>query len=161
MKKKRSCNLCGETINEKPVVLLIGLADREKVRHQLSEPGAAALVLCVENTGEAKDYLLNRDGDAFFLLDSVVGDAVCLDFLAWLLERRPTYGAIIGEHISNLLAINGLNSGIVVDVLLRPVSQERWRRLLERRAGHSGEDEVLLLHRLKGNKPSWYGSIAP
>lgn len=159
MEKACTCPLCGETMNGKQgvclncrarltragvslkkryprhtdcVILLIGLEDQEAVRRQLSELGVAAFILCARNTQEAKGYLQNLGGELFFLLDAAMGEPTCLDFLEWLLEHRPTYGAIIGDSISNTLAIDALNSFLVVDALPRPVSVERWRRLLER-----------------------------
>lgn len=138
-----------------PVFLLIGLTDREEVRRQLSELGAS-FILCCQSTAEAEGYLREQDGDVFFLLDTAMGEAACLDLLAWLLENRPAYGAIVGDSISDPLAINALNSGLIVDALLRPVSTERWRKMLERRAEHSGGEARSTLRQLKGNVPCWY-----
>ena len=182
MKKKNVCALCGGAVtgmqeiclncrarlirggvsldvqltrHTPPVILLIGLPDQEEARRQLSELGAS-FILCCQSTAEAEGYLREQDGDVFFLLDTAAGETACLDFLAWLLENRPAYGAIVGDSISNPLAINALNSGLIVDALPRPVSSERWRKMLDRRTECSGAEDLFFLHQRKGSKPDWY-----
>lgn len=106
--------------------------------------------------GGSEGYLQEQASEVFFLLYAAIGEAAYLDFLAWLLENRPAYGAIVGDSISDPLSINALNSALVVDALLRPVSAARWRKMLARRVEHSGGEARSPLRQLKGNVPCWY-----
>lgn len=135
--------------------LLIGLEDHQRIRELLEELVPLSTIRICQNTKKARDILEHHEVD-FFFLDAGLGYEVCMDFFQWLLEHRPTYGAIIGDRLEPILYVNAINSVIVLNALVRPVSLTQWTETLHRYYDlcqkHHGED----LKRLKSKKMHWY-----
>lgn len=136
--------------------LLIGLEDHERIKELLEELVQPSIIRTCQSTEEARDILEHHGAD-FFFLDAGLGNEVCMEFLQWLLEYQPTYGAIIGNKLDPMLCVNALNSGIVLNTLVRPVYLTQWTETLyryyDRYQKYHGED----LERQKSKKIHCYG----
>lgn len=112
-------------------ILLIGLPDQGLVRKLLLALKLGSRVRCCRNTKDALPLLLSGKA-GFFILEAGLGHNVCLKFFSRLLQNRPTYGALIGDSIEALLGVNALNSGLILDAMVRPVRAAALTRALER-----------------------------
>lgn len=67
-----------------------------------------------------------------FLLDSGFGLNDCSCFLEWAAKNTQAIGVIVEDVLNNWLCIEALNSGIVCDYLIRPITPERYAEACDR-----------------------------
>ncbi len=102
-------------------VLLIGVREDDALRkgfHRFTN-----VFRYCDAPEEAKTLLAGAD---LFFLDGKFGVDPCRGFLLWAGKNTSAVGVIVEDAPSNDICIEAINSGIVCDYLIRPVTAERY-----------------------------------
>ena len=112
-------------------ILLIGLQEKPEVARQIKRVDRQSALHHCHKIEEAK-AILAQPGISFFVLNADQDYQECLAFFCWLMDHGRTRGVLVGDAFDKRLAIDSLNSGLFMNALLLPATDDQWIETIRR-----------------------------
>ena len=126
-------------------VLLIGMLEDNALRKGFS--GIVDTFIHCDTPEEARLKIGDVD---LFILDSGFGIEACHNFLTWARKNTAALGIIEEDVLNNYICIEAINSGIICEYLIRPVTAEQYavalvkfNEMLTEKEGSSIHDNIV------------------
>lgn len=128
-------------------ILLIGMKEDDSLRKSFHR--VTNIFRSCSTLEEAKQLI--KDTDLFFL-DSRFGLNDCTCFLKWTADHTQAIGIIVEDVMNSSICIEGINSGIVCDHIIRPITPERYTEAWESFRGKFFDHQMQTTERIRRDR---------
>lgn len=132
-------------------LLLIGLEDAQAVQKKFEMLKQVQSILICETLQQAKEILLTKK-IMMFVLDTRFGEEQIYSFFQWILDNKPTFGILMGDQMNNKLGINSMNTGFIINYLVRPIDKSKCLQAMESYHYYYNRYGYLVFEELYGSK---------